>query len=513
MKNKVKLFGIIALAVVIGFAMVACDSPGGGGGSKGGNNTDKKNNTSDGETTFTITIQNDGNGTASADKETAEAGEKITISAMPNIGFKFQKWEVVSGNVTLSTSTGSPAEFTMPSRKVTIKAFFEALPPDTPNLVLDPAVVAFSSVDPGYSQPAAISIAIKNTGTGTATVSSIQLNNDSYFTLSGHGEISAIAVGETANFSVQPKTGLGVGTHNAVLTVSYDASRTVTAGVSITVNHFSSIVMVQIPSGTFLMGSPGTEPSRNTTNENYRTANSGNVTVSGFWMGKYQVTQAEWKAVMGESNNPSYFTGNNLPVEMVSWYDVIVFCNRLSIKEGLIPAYQVSGVTNWETQTAPTIDTATWNSATINPSSDGYRLPTEAQWEYACRAGTTTAFNWGSNQITSAQANFNAASNLYNGSTAGIFRNTTTAVGIFAANTWGLHDMHGNVFEWCWDRYTASYNDAGGSTDPQGATSGTHRVFRGGSWDGYGQNLRSAYRVNYYPWYRSYYIGFRLVRP
>jgi formylglycine-generating enzyme required for sulfatase activity len=274
---------------------------------------------------------------------------------------------------------------------------------------------------------------------------------------------------------------------------------------------FKTIIeMVWIPAGTFIMGSPASEtdwlPNSSWFQQFERPQRQ--VTLSGFWMGKYQVTQAEWKAVMG--NEPSYYSGDNLPVETVSWYDVIVFCNRLSIKEGLIPAYQIAGVANWETVTAPFFSNPTWNAVTINPDSNGYRLPTEAQWEYACRAGTTTAFYNGNNTE-------NNYDNEKVGEVAWFYLNSgdeTKPVGQKTANAWGLYDMHGNVFEWCWDWFW-SY-PAGEQTDPVGpAAAGGTRVCRGGSYsfNGRGVNLRSASRRDINPWTSSSDIGFRLVRP
>jgi formylglycine-generating enzyme required for sulfatase activity len=232
--------------------------------------------------------------------------------------------------------------------------------------------------------------------------------------------------------------------------------------------------MVFIQSGTFMMGSHTTETNRDSDETQH------SVTISkGFYMGKYEVTQKEWVEVMG--TNPSYWKGDNLPVEGVSWNDAIDYCNKRSVKEGLTPAYTVSG------------STVAWNK-----SATGYRLPSEAEWEYACRAGTITAYNTGLS-ITTSQANCN-----YN-------IGKTTTVGSYAANAWGLYDMHGNVWELCWDWY-GSYS-SGVQTDPTGAVSGANRVLRGGSWYDFASDLRSANRGNNTPSISYNYRGFRLVRP
>ena len=213
------------------------------------------------------------------------------------------------------------------------------------------------------------------------------------------------------------------------------------------------------------------------------------VTVSSFYMGRYEVTQKEYREVMGA--NPSYFKGDSLPVESVSWYDAINYCNRLSQLEGLIPAYTVNGVN------------VTWN-----PNANGYRLPTEAEWEYACRAGTTTPFSTGNN-ITTAQANYDG-NNPYNDNAKGASRQKTINVGSFQPSPWGLYDMHGNVSEWCWDWYGAV--NAARQTDPIGPSSGTSHVTRGGSWVNGGRDIRSAARNYGAPSYRSSNLGFRIAR-
>ncbi|MDR2096366.1 MAG: SUMF1/EgtB/PvdO family nonheme iron enzyme [Treponema sp.] len=243
---------------------------------------------------------------------------------------------------------------------------------------------------------------------------------------------------------------------------------------------------VRIAGGTFMMGSPASEAER----LHDREGPQHSVTVSGFYISKYEVTQKEWTEVMG--SNPSNFKGDNLPVENVSWYDAIEYCNRRSVKEGFTPAYTRSG------------DNVTWNRG-----ANGYRLPTEAEWEYACRAGTTGPFSTGSN-ITTSQANYDGRY-PYNGNAKGIYRGKTWNVGSGSANAWGLYDMHGNVWEWCWDWY-GSYSGYA-QTDPVGASSGSNRLNRGGSWINTARNARSAYRSNNTPSSRSLNLGFRLVRP
>ncbi|MCL1864430.1 MAG: formylglycine-generating enzyme family protein [Spirochaetes bacterium] len=259
--------------------------------------------------------------------------------------------------------------------------------------------------------------------------------------------------------------------------------------------------MVWIKPGTFKMGSPDTEPNRYS-NE---TQHSVKLT-KGFYMSKYQVTQNEYTAVMG--SNPSSFSSTpdgvevqgKRPVEAVSWYDAIVFCNKLSMSEGLSPVYSINGSTNPADWGAiPTSDNATWNGVIMVSGANGYRLPTEAEWEYACRAGTTTAYNTGA-ALDGNAAWYSANSN-----------SKTHEVGKKNANAWGLYDMHGNVWEWCWDRYDDFTSVS--TQDPVGASSGSYRVLRGGGWGDSAGHLRSAFRSGGNPSFRFYDVGFRLVRP
>jgi formylglycine-generating enzyme required for sulfatase activity len=221
-----------------------------------------------------------------------------------------------------------------------------------------------------------------------------------------------------------------------------------------------------IPPGQFVMGSPPEEEWHREDEIQHR------VTLTkAFYMGATEVTQGQWKAVMGE--NPSFFTGDALPVETVTWEQAAEFCRRLSEKEGTL-----------------------------------YRLPTEAEWEYACRAGTTTPFHTG-NTISTDQANYDGNYTYADGKK-GIFRESTIRAGSFAPNPWGLHDMHGNVWEWCADWYREYPKDA--VTDPKGPTEGQARVVRGGTWINFPAVCRSANRGKTVPMSWNFHFGFRVVR-
>jgi formylglycine-generating enzyme required for sulfatase activity len=290
-----------------------------------------------------------------------------------------------------------------------------------------------------------------------------------------------------------------------------------------------TIDMVRIPAGTFIMGSPVTEPNR----DSHETQHS--VILSGFSMCKYLVTQAQWVAVMGAFEDRTVSTwgkGDNYPVNFVSWYDVIVFCNKLSIKESLSPVYSINGSTNpvdWGT--VPTSDEdpniTIWNAAVMDRSKNGYRLPTEAEWEYACRGDypnkatetKTKPFGIGDGtKMISGMANFRTTYPYdLNHSPAGDYDDEnaeyvykTTEVGSYEANNYGLYDMCGNLFEWCWDWYKADITKD--NANPTGAVNGSKRVQRGGYWFSDGQYLRSAFRFSTDPEERYRSIGFRLVR-
>jgi formylglycine-generating enzyme required for sulfatase activity len=249
---------------------------------------------------------------------------------------------------------------------------------------------------------------------------------------------------------------------------------TIPASASDILNNF-----VKIEAGTFIMGSPSSEVSRDRDEVQHQ------VVVGSFYIGKYEVTQEEYEAVMG--SNPSHFRGTTLPVEQISWFDAVVYCNARSIREGLIPVYIIRE------------EEIIWNH-----NANGYRLPTEAEWEYACRSGTTTVYNVG-NTITPSQVNYDG-NYPYNKSPKGLYRTMTTPVGTFTPNAWGLYDMHGNVYEWCWDQYKP-YNEVG-----LNGSMLADAVIRGGSWYSEARFLRSANRVHASHDTRTSYIGFRLVR-
>jgi formylglycine-generating enzyme required for sulfatase activity len=242
------------------------------------------------------------------------------------------------------------------------------------------------------------------------------------------------------------------------------------SGESMTVDLGGGVKMdfAWIPAGEFLMGSPTSETDRSDTEAQHR------VTLSkGFWMGRTEVTQSQWERVMG--SNPSNFKGANLPVEMVSWNDCQDFIRQLNGK----------------------VEMGNWKAS----------LPTEAQWEYACRAGTTTPFHYGSS-LDASMANFDG-NYPYGGGAKGEYRQKTTEVGSFRPNAWGLYDMHGNVWEWCQDWYGNYGSEV--VRDPTGPDSGSCRVLRGGSWLGDSRLCRSALRGRNEPGFRYVNYGLRLV--
>ena len=254
-----------------------------------------------------------------------------------------------------------------------------------------------------------------------------------------------------------------------------------------------TLEMRRCPAGTFTMGCPTTEVGYQSWNGE---GTQHEVTISDdFYMGKFEVTQDQYFAVMG--TNPSSFregaannvrptTSANYPVEQVSWNDIM-------------------------TATTGFIDKINTQLATQIPTGYRFDLPTEAQWEYACRAGTTTALNNGKNLINASALDSNLSEVGWYCQNWGQSNNKTHSVGALASNTFGLYDMHGNVFEWCKDWYASDYYTTAPATDPQGPDTGSDRVMRGGSWNNNPNNCRSAYRNNNNPTNRNNNCGFRVA--
>lgn len=205
------------------------------------------------------------------------------------------------------------------------------------------------------------------------------------------------------------------------------------------------------------------------------------VTLSDFYMSPYEVTQKEWQELM--SDNPSKFSGDHLPVENVSWYEAVKFCNQKSRKEGLTPCYKIEG-----------------KEVTCDFAANGYRLPTEAEWEYAARGGSKEQPALYSGSDRPAQVAW------YKDNTDG----STHPVGKKRPNELGLYDMSGNVYEWTWTRYHKYPNEP--QTNPVGPDRGGHRMFRGGSWFSVADNLRVSFRNRDGHDFKSDYVGFRICR-
>jgi len=258
----------------------------------------------------------------------------------------------------------------------------------------------------------------------------------------------------------------------ALLLPARDGMRGATASTPPPIGHISPIIdypLAKIPAGRFLQGSPDDEPGR----DNGENPRHWVKITRDFLLGTTEVTQAQWQIVMGATPSRNYACGPACPVDNVSWLDAMIFCNRLSELEGFKPCYFLDD------------DEVRWNQGC-----DGYRLPTEAEWEYAARAGGERAFAFGK-CLSTDEANYNGRSPLGD-CPEGLDRGGPSRVGVLHPNGWGLYDMHGNVKEWGWDWY-GDYPDLPQS-DPLGPAGGAARVFRGGSWAMGAEYCRSAYR-------------------
>ncbi len=258
----------------------------------------------------------------------------------------------------------------------------------------------------------------------------------------------------------------------------------------------TELIMVRIPAGSFTMGSPADELGRN---NDFEWLPHQVTLTKDFYIGKYEITKAQYKAVM--KSNPTYLSKSNYPVDSIGWFDAASFCNELSRQKGLTPVYNKS---NWKT---------IW-------SADGYRLPSEAEWEYACRAGSQTRFFFGDElEMDDLKEEYSGIANKYmwwqgnntsNGNEYG-----PKEVGLKLPNPWGLHDMHGNVWEWCndwWNSWTDAPLNRDAIVDPEGMRTGSDRLIRGGA---YGSSAYFSRSANRFKMGRNYYStdgGMRLCR-
>jgi formylglycine-generating enzyme required for sulfatase activity len=281
--------------------------------------------------------------------------------------------------------------------------------------------------------------------------------------------------------------------------------------------------MAFIPAGSFMMGD-----TFNDSHDSLGERPTHTVYVSAFYMDKYEVTKALWDEVYQWAIAHGYRfeygaqgKAYNHPAHTMTWYDAVKWCNARSEKEGRVPAYYTSATQTTVYRTGPINVQNDW----VKWTGGGYRLPTEAEWEKAARGGSNgQRFPWG-NTITHSQANYysywsggvpyypydvNPTSGYHPTFATG---NTpyTSPVNFFPANGYGLHDMAGNVWEWCWDWYAGSYYGSSPTNDPKGPTTGSDRVLRGGGWYGIARYCRAADRIYYYPADWNYYLGFRSV--
>ena len=272
----------------------------------------------------------------------------------------------------------------------------------------------------------------------------------------------------------------------------------------------AGMTFAPIPGGTYQMGNLIGD-------SDITNAGTVSVTLSPFYMAVHLTTKAQWDTVRTWAAANGYTDlaagggkAADHPVQTVKWYDVVKWANAASEKEGLKPCYQVAG---------SIVRTGTSNAVTCDWTANGYRLPTEAEWEVAARGGLSgKRFPWG-DTISHSQANYRASSTLAYDLSGSVndYHPTyktggtpyTSPVGSFAANGYGLYDMAGNVYQWCWDWYGTPY---AGGTDPRGISTGSNRVLRGGDWSGNADYARSAYRNYYSPTIVNSINGFRLAR-
>jgi formylglycine-generating enzyme required for sulfatase activity len=438
----------------------------------------------------------------------------LTVSATGSAPFTYQWYRGNLGATTAPVGTNSPT-FTTPALAVTTKYWVKISNAFGEIQSSSVTVTVQANTAPTISDIAAQSIsADSNTGALAFTIGDAQ-TLESSLTLSG----------SSSNTTLVPNANIVFGGSGAsrTVTVTPASSQSGTATITVTVSDGSltasdtfvlTVVnapaaptgFALIPAGSFTMGDALDGG-----------GDAHTVNVSEFYMAQNLVTKAQWDTVRTWAISNGYSDlaagagkASNHPVQTVSWWDGVKYCNARSQQEGLTPVYTVGGAVMKTGFTAPV----------VNWTANGYRLPTEAEWEKAARGGLSgKRFPWG-DTISHSQANYYAlpGSYAYDVSATSAYHPTyatgstpyTSPVGSFAANGYGLYDMAGNVWQWCWDCY-GTY-DTGTPTDPRGVSSGTYRVSRGGGWFNYALYCRVAFRYDYFPSYTYSDFGFRVAR-
>jgi formylglycine-generating enzyme required for sulfatase activity len=444
----------------------------------------------------------------------------LTVSATGSAPFTYQWYRGNLGVTTAPVGTNSPS-FTTPVLTATTKywvkisnAFGEVQSNSvtvTVSVNSAPTIsdIADQTITEGNNTGAlAFTIGDAQTAAGSLTLSGSSSNT----TLVPNANIVFGGSGANRTVTVTP-TSSQTGTATVTVTVS-DGSLSVSDTFLLTVNSAAPTGFALIPQGAFTMGD---------SLDGMNDAPTRTVTLDAFYMGKHEVTKAEWDEVRTWGLGNGYTDlaagsgkASNHPVQSITWYDMVKWCNARSQKEGLTPVYYANDA---QTTIYKTGNMGVTN-AQVRWTANGYRLPTEAEWEKAARGDLSDQrFPWG-DTISQSQANYRGNPSYYGydlgpngynsiGSVGGTSP-ATSPVGSFAANGYGLYDMAGNVCEWCWDRY--GLYAAGSQSNPQGSTSGSQRVFRGGAWYVPAESSRVAYRNYTHLTDALDWVGFRVLR-